>query len=142
MATSDDGVHWHRGAGDVQGTRRADDVGACLRGDAENWWTLDTNAVALGDVQLFSSDVVQGGAAGVYWMFYTGVDFQPLAAPAGLPNMGVAAGAEMEGLCARPGLAMSQARSSCRDVGAQDRSVHLPRRAPSMQVAVTVVAAC
>jgi hypothetical protein len=44
----------------------------------------------------------------VYWMFYSGGDFEPVAAPQGLP--GAAAGAAVEGLRMRPGLAMSQVR--------------------------------
>ena len=44
---------------------------------------------------------------GVYWMFYTGGDFQPVEAPGGLPGA-PAAGAALEGLRMRPGLAMSQ----------------------------------
>lgn len=103
MAVSSDGVTWQRGSGPVAGTRDKDDVGACLDANADNWWTLDTCAVAVSDVQLFSSDK---GGSGVYWMFYTGIDFQPMKVPERLPGM--QAGEEVEGLCARPGLAMSQ----------------------------------
>jgi hypothetical protein len=39
-------------------------------------------------------------------MFYSGGDFEAVAAPEGLP--GAAAGAAVEGLRLRPGLAMSQ----------------------------------
>jgi hypothetical protein len=55
--------------------------------------------------QVFSNSSVSSGV-GVYWMFYTGGDFSPLPAPQGLP--GAEAGAEVEGLRMRPGLAMSQ----------------------------------
>ena len=131
VATSDDGIRWQRGSGVVQGTRKADDVGACLQGNDENWWTLDTMAVALGDVQLFSSDMVHGGAGGVYWMFYTGIDYQPVAAPEGLA--GLPAGKEVEGLCARPGLAMSQVR--CKMRGCQMHGVRYAQRGCQMQMA-------
>ena len=106
VAVSTDGVTWQRSSGPVAGTRDKDDVGKCLDANADDWWTLDTSAVAVSDVQLFSSD---HAGAGVYWMFYTGIDFQPLPVPQGLPGM--EAGAEVEGLCARPGLAMSQVRA-------------------------------
>lgn len=56
--------------------------------------------------QVFSNSSVSSGV-GVYWMFYTGGDFAPLEAPRGLP--GLDAGAPVEGLRMRPGLAMSQA---------------------------------
>jgi hypothetical protein len=101
---SSDGIHWHRGEGAVTGDRSATDVGFCLDSNEGNWWTLDTAAVAVSDVQLFSTD----GPAGVYWMFYTGADYQPLQVPDGMPGM--TPGAEVEGLCTRPGLAMSQVR--------------------------------
>ena len=109
MARSSDGIHWQRSSGPVEGDRSDTDVGACIDPNTDNWWTLDTCAVTVSDVQLFSSDAAKGGA-GVYWMFYTGIDFQPVTVPAGLPGMHE--GAEVEGLCARPGLAMSQVRHS------------------------------
>lgn len=55
--------------------------------------------------QILSNASVSGGV-GVYWMFYSGGDFEAVAAPQGLP--GVEAGSELEGLRMRPGLAMSQ----------------------------------
>jgi hypothetical protein len=58
--------------------------------------------------QVLSNGSVSGGV-GVYWMFYSGGDFEPVAAPQGLP--GAAAGATVEGLRMRPGLAMSQVRN-------------------------------
>jgi hypothetical protein len=105
VAISSDGITWTRGRGAVEGTRCASDVGACLEANDGDWWTLDTRSVAVSDVQLFSSGSVNGGT-GVYWMFYTGVDFQPVHVPEGMPGM--EGGRELEGLCARPGLAMSQ----------------------------------
>ena len=105
VAVSDDGINWQRSAGNVEGNRTAQDVGACLESDQGDWWTLDTCAVAVADVQMFASANVSGGS-GLYWMFYTGCDFQPVKAPQGLPGM--IADEEVEGLCARPGLAMSQ----------------------------------
>ena len=89
----------------MEGNRRDDDVGQVLGPNGEEWWTLDTAAVAVGDVQIFSSGAVQNGV-GVYWMFYSGADFAPLTVPAGMPGM--PAGATLEGLNTRPGLAMSQ----------------------------------
>lgn len=52
-----------------------------------------------------SNSSVSSGV-GVYWMFYSGGDFEPVSAPQGLP--GAADGAAVEGLRMRPGLAMSQ----------------------------------
>ena len=56
-------------------------------------------------LQVLSNSSVSSGV-GVYWMFYSGGDFEPVSAPGGLP--GVSAGAAVEGLRMRPGLAMSQ----------------------------------
>jgi hypothetical protein len=105
VAVSTDGITWQRSSGAVSGDRSENDVGACLDSNAENWWTLDTHSVAVSDVLLLSSDNV-GGGGGVYWMFYTGCDYQPLSVPEGWP--GLPGGAQLEGLRARPGLAMSQ----------------------------------
>jgi hypothetical protein len=105
VAVSTDGIEWHRSGGPVKGDRLENDVGACLESNDENWWTLDTHSVAVSDVQLFSSGN-PGDGGGVYWMFYTGCDYQPLSVPEGWP--GLPGGAQLEGLCARPGLAMSQ----------------------------------
>jgi hypothetical protein len=63
--------------------------------------TADTAA------QVFSSAAVSGGV-GVYWMFYTGGDFEGVSVPQGLPGSAVTAGQLLEGLRMRPGLAMSQ----------------------------------
>lgn len=63
--------------------------------------------------QVLANSSVSSGV-GVYWMFYSGGDFEAVPAPAGLP--GVAAGAAVEGLRMRPGLAMSQVRSWTTDV--------------------------
>lgn len=57
--------------------------------------------------QVLSNSSVSSGV-GVYWMFYSGGDCEPVAAPQGLP--GAKAGAAVEGLRMRPGLAMSQVR--------------------------------
>ena len=108
VAVSSDGIHWSRSSEPVTGDRSAGDVGACLGPNDEEWWTLDTHSVAVSDVQMFSSGTVNGGT-GVYWMFYTGADYQSVRVPEGIP--GLEAGAEVEGLCGRPGLAMSQART-------------------------------
>jgi hypothetical protein len=69
---------------------------------------LDTHSVAVSDVQMFSSSSVNGGA-GVYWMFYSGCDYSPVEVPDGVPGC---AGGVAEGVCGRPGLAMSQVRAS------------------------------
>lgn len=57
----------------MKGTREADDVGSCMEANPGDWWTLDTHSVGTPDVQMFSSDAINGGS-GVYWMFYTGVN--------------------------------------------------------------------
>ena len=56
----------------MKGTREADDVGSCMEANPGDWWTLDTHSVGTPDVQMFSSDAINGGS-GVYWMFYTGM---------------------------------------------------------------------
>jgi hypothetical protein len=58
-------------------------------------------------LQVLSNSSVSSGV-GVYWMFYSGGDFEAVPAPPGLP--GAAAGDAVEGLRMRPGLAMSQVR--------------------------------
>eukprot|EP00775_Hariotina_reticulata_P008734 gene8734-8914_t len=108
VAVSHDGINWLRGDGLVEGHRgaqQAGDVGVVLGPNTENWWTLDTSHLAVSDVQVLSNSSVSSGV-GVYWMFYSGGDFEAVAAPEGLP--GAAAGAAVEGLRMRPGLAMSQ----------------------------------
>lgn len=105
---SSDGINWKRGAGPVEGSRAADDAGACMESDGSDWWTLDTHSLAVSDVQMFSSAAVNSGT-GVYWMFYTGCNFDDAAAPEALQRL-VGAAADAEGLCGRPGLAMSQVR--------------------------------
>ncbi|GBF93562.1 hypothetical protein Rsub_06282 [Raphidocelis subcapitata] len=110
VAVSSDGVSWTRGRGAVEGARgaaRAADVGLCLTPTGvDYWWTLDTAHLAVSDVQVFSNSSIQSGV-GVYWMFYSGGDFSPLEAPSGMPGA-PGAGAALEGLRMRPGLAMSQ----------------------------------
>lgn len=59
--------------------------------------------------QVLSNGNVSSGV-GVYWMFYTGGDFTPVPVPAGFPGGPHAAGATLEGMRMRPGLAMSQVR--------------------------------
>lgn len=105
---SSDGISWQRGTGAVSGTRAADDAGACMESDGGDWWTLDTHSLAVSDVQMFSSSAVNSGT-GVYWMFYTGCNYDESAAPPALESL-VGAAADAEGLCGRPGLAMSQVR--------------------------------
>lgn len=64
---------------------------------------------------MLSNSSVSSGV-GVYWMFYSGGDFEPVAPPQGLPGAAAADGGSgvgvgVEGLRMRPGLAMSQVRS-------------------------------
>jgi hypothetical protein len=60
---------------------------------------------AAAPAQVLSNSSVSSGV-GVYWMFYSGGDFEPVPAPEGLPGM--AAGQAYEGVRMRAGLAMSQ----------------------------------
>lgn len=78
LATSSDGLTWERSDGDTETYRNAPeedagvDVGRVAMRNDEDWWCFDTRGVALGDVQLISSDSISGGS--VYWMFYHGYD--------------------------------------------------------------------
>lgn len=65
------------------------------------------SSTACTSLQVLSNSSVSSGV-GVYWMFYSGGDFEAIAAPEGLP--GLAAGQEYEGVRMRAGLAMSQVR--------------------------------
>jgi len=108
VAISNDGITWQRGAASVAGEKGelADqDVGSTIVPN-KDWWTFDTCHLAPGDVQVLSSGSVDAGV-GVYWCFYAGGDFAELPVPAGMPSQ-LAAGAMVEGLRTRPGLAMSQ----------------------------------
>ncbi|WIA38670.1 hypothetical protein OEZ86_001976 [Tetradesmus obliquus] len=108
VAVSHDGIDWLRGDGLVEGHRgsaKDGDVGVVLGPNSDSWWALDTCHLAVSDVQVLSNSSVSSGV-GVYWMFYSGGDFEPVPAPPGLP--GAAAGDAVEGLRMRPGLAMSQ----------------------------------
>lgn len=58
-------------------------------------------------MQVLSNSSVSAGV-GVYWMFYVGGDFEPLAPPRGMP--GTREGQALEGARMRPGLALSQVR--------------------------------
>lgn len=62
---------------------------------------------------MLSNSSVSAGV-GVYWMFYVGGDFEPVAVPPGMP--GAVADQTLEGLRMRPGLALSQVsgRECCR----------------------------
>ncbi|KXZ52088.1 hypothetical protein GPECTOR_10g1111 [Gonium pectorale] len=106
VAISRDGIHWTRGSDAIAGSRGAEaaaDVGACITPNGD-WWTFDTCHLAPGDVQVLSNGSVSGGV-GVYWMFYSGGDYEAVALPEGYPD---APGQGVEGLRMRPGLAMSQ----------------------------------
>eukprot|EP00887_Chlorella_sp_A99_P007636 scaffold20.g7636.t1 len=118
VAVSPDGIHWQRGAGAVagaRGTAKAADVGRVLAPDADSWWWHDTCHLHATDVQLLSdSGGPSGGGTGVYWMFYSGGNFEEAELPPGLSSEGEEAsssgggGGTREGLRLRPGLAMSR----------------------------------
>lgn len=106
LATSSDGVQWRRGAATVEllsggaPAREGTDVGCSLVPN-EDWWTFDTLHVGLGDVQILSSaNVALEG--GIYWMFYTGGDFEEL------PPSGEKGGDAVQGRRSRIGVALSQ----------------------------------
>ncbi|KAG2445313.1 hypothetical protein HYH02_008779 [Chlamydomonas schloesseri] len=112
VAISRDGITWQRGFDTIEGSRGADaasDVGSVMHPN-KDWWTFDTCHLAPGDVQVLSNSSVSSGV-GVYWMFYSGGDFEPVQLPQGLPAAGAAVAPPpegVEGLRMRPGLAMSQ----------------------------------
>lgn len=84
VATSTDGVTWTQSPAGPVFTPSTD------------WWTHDTAAVAVSDVQILSSGAVgQGG--GVYWMLYQGACYEEGVPPAGL-DAGLAAGVPVESL--------------------------------------------
>jgi hypothetical protein len=111
LAISEDGLNWSRGVDNIEGARgerKARDVGRIMKPNGD-WWTHDTAHLSVSDVQLLSAGAVSGEPGGVYWCFYSGGDFEPVEVPAGIvPGDAVGASASMEGLRARPGLAMSQ----------------------------------
>lgn len=87
LAVSSDGINWRRGEGRIEGARgprRALDVGRVLEPNAD-WWWFDTCHLAVGDVQILSSNSVSSGE-GVYWMFYSGGSFEAVPLPAGLSS--------------------------------------------------------
>lgn len=57
--------------------------------------SLTVTSSGRGAAQVLSSDVVNQGA-GVYWMFYSGGSFDPVATPPGFP--GPPPGSQVEGL--------------------------------------------
>ncbi|KAG2439414.1 hypothetical protein HXX76_004771 [Chlamydomonas incerta] len=108
VAISRDGITWQRGFDAIEGSRGADadaDVGSVMQPN-KDWWTFDTCHLAPGDVQVLSNSSVSSGV-GVYWMFYSGGDYEPVQPPQGLPA-GAVPPEGVEGLRMRPGLAMSQ----------------------------------
>ncbi|EFJ53217.1 hypothetical protein VOLCADRAFT_86273 [Volvox carteri f. nagariensis] len=107
VAVSRDGIRWSRGYDIIEGARGSDaagDVGTIM-GPNGDWWTFDTCHLAPADVQVLSNSSVSSGV-GVYWMFYSGGDFEPVMLPEGFPSSGERR--PVEGLRLRPGLAMSQ----------------------------------
>ncbi|GLC40941.1 hypothetical protein PLESTB_000964300 [Pleodorina starrii] len=117
VAVSRDGIRWFRGYDVIEGSRGADaatDVGSVM-GPNPDWWTFDTCHLAPADVQVLSNSSVSSGV-GVYWMFYAGGDYEPVALPEGFPGSSGTSGSgggggekqSIEGLRLRPGLAMSQ----------------------------------
>ncbi|GFR43366.1 hypothetical protein Agub_g4437, partial [Astrephomene gubernaculifera] len=80
VAVSRDGLHWFRGSDAVEGSRgaaAAADVGSVLAPNAD-WWTFDTCHLTPTDVQVFSNSSAGSGGVGVYWMFYSGGDYEPV----------------------------------------------------------------
>lgn len=68
VATSQDGLRWARGAGDVAGARGAEkdaDVGRVLAPNAD-WWWHDTRHLAVSDVQVGSGSR-PGQGQGLRW---------------------------------------------------------------------------
>jgi hypothetical protein len=109
IAHSDDGVAWRRGEGDVAGKPGAAgraDAGRALAPNSDEWWWCDTCHATVSDVQVLGG----AGGGGVYWMFYSGGDFEAVEAPRALLGGSGDAGeaATAEGLRMRVGLAMSQ----------------------------------
>ncbi|KAK9799010.1 hypothetical protein WJX73_003754 [Symbiochloris irregularis] len=108
MVVSGDGVQWTRGQADVEVTRgqeKETDVGKVLGPNEDEWWGHDTRHLTVSDVQVFSRDAV-GEGVGVYWMYYSGGNFEAADCPAGL--QGADSSQIIEGIRTRPGLAMSQ----------------------------------
>ncbi len=113
LAVSDDGVTWRRGGGAIEtmssggAASEGSDVGVVLD-VTPDWWCFDTAAVGAPDVQVLSSGAVAAGV-GVYWLFYTGADFNP-APPvrAAGADTQAPAGPDAPGRRMLPGLALSQ----------------------------------
>jgi hypothetical protein len=63
-------------------------------------------------LQVLSNSSVSSGV-GVYWMFYSGGDYEPVEVPSCLPGQdsSSSSSSKLEGLRMRPGLAMSQVRA-------------------------------
>jgi hypothetical protein len=51
-----------------------------------DWWWFDTCHMNVADVQILSSSSVSSGT-GVYWMFYSGGSYEPVALPAGMAQV-------------------------------------------------------
>lgn len=106
VAMSEDGVNWTRGFGNISGAREQEkrdaDVGKTMDQN-EDWWWMDTCHLSPSDVQVMGAD---DAGAGVFWMFYTGADWEAVSVPDVLS--GSFDQAEVEGLRMRPGLALSQ----------------------------------
>lgn len=118
LATSVDGVHWNRGNEEAlteipaeEVVEPATPVGKVFDRNKEDWWVFDTAHVSLGDVQILSSASLAGGG-GVYWMFYSGGDYEPIELPQSLLDIGNIGEGDtsgaVEGLRTRPGVALSQ----------------------------------
>jgi predicted GH43/DUF377 family glycosyl hydrolase len=113
IALSRDGITWTRSGGVVEGVRgpeAATDVGRCLAPNSDDWWWHDTMHLHAGDCQILSNSSVANNV-GVYWMFYSGGNFEVSTLPQGIlsnSNDSTEDTREIEGLKLRPGLAMSQ----------------------------------
>ncbi|GAX80376.1 hypothetical protein CEUSTIGMA_g7815.t1 [Chlamydomonas eustigma] len=87
IAISKDGIHWVRGEGHISGEKgasAASDVGMVMEPN-KDWWCFDTCHMQVSDVQIMSNSSVESGV-GVFWMFYSGGDFQPISIPSNLPS--------------------------------------------------------
>ncbi|KAK9838636.1 hypothetical protein WJX74_000352 [Apatococcus lobatus] len=108
LAVSGDGITWRRDEG--RAIRPGESApalppGVALGPNQDNWWWHDTMALSVSDVQIFASGDGQD-SAGVYWMYYSGSNFEEAEMPQGLA--GSQSQSAAEGLRLRPGLAMSQ----------------------------------
>eukprot|EP00899_Mesostigma_viride_P029135 jgi/Mesvir1/9406/Mv01510-RA.1 len=105
VASSLNGVHWSRGEGELDMSELEE--GVVLQPD-KNWWTFDTRHVGVSTLTLMASDKVRS-AGNVHWMYYWGGNGEATKVPDNYAAiMGLEAGAKVEGLLMRAGVALSQ----------------------------------